>query len=78
MGGMLFLIGLVIGCIGGLWLILVAFKTNPLWGLAVFFIPGVFLIFGIIYWQDASKPFVMTLIGGGLVIAGKFLMPQAG
>jgi hypothetical protein len=74
---MLFLIGLVIGSIGALWLIFVAFKQSPRWGLGALFIPGVFLIFGIIYWQDVSRPFVITLIGVALVIAGRLLMPHA-
>jgi FtsH-binding integral membrane protein len=77
MAVMLFLIGLVIGGIGALWLIFVAFKQNPQWGLGVLFIPGVFLIFGIKYWQNASKPFVIMLIGAALLIAGRLLMPHA-
>jgi hypothetical protein len=77
MAVMLFLIGLVIGSIGALWLIFVAFKQSPLWGPGVLFIPGAFLIFGIIYWQDASKPFVIMLIGAALAIAGRLLMAHA-
>ncbi len=78
MVAMLALIGLAMLIIGGLWLIFVSFKQNPLWGLGVLFIPGVFLIFGIMYWQDgAAKPLIITLLGGAMLIAGMLLMPGA-
>jgi hypothetical protein len=75
---MLFLVGLALGIVGGLWLIFVAFKQNPLWGLGVLFIPGVFVIFGIIYWKyGAAKPLIITILGAALFIAGRLLMPDA-
>ncbi len=73
--GLLVLIaGLIISLIGGIWFLVVAFRESILWGLGCIFIPFVSLFFLIIHWKDASKPFFVSLLGNGIILASIFLM----
>jgi hypothetical protein len=58
-----FYVGLGIFIIGGIGLLISAFKTGIFWGLAVFFIAPVALIYVIVHWQDAKGPFKLQLFG---------------
>lgn len=64
----LFYIGLLLSIIGGIWLLVVAFKTSILWGLGTFFIPFVGLVFVFMHWQVAKKPFLLSLLAVVLLI----------
>lgn len=44
-----------------LWLVVVAFKTHILWGLACLFLPFATAIYGILNWDRAAKPFLAHL-----------------
>ena len=70
----LWILGGVLVVAGGVLFILLAFKENPLWGLAVFFLaPFGGLVFLIKYWTEARKPFFMQTAGVViLVVAGLF------
>ena len=58
------IIGLVIMLIGGLWILIEAFKESVLWGLGcLFFSPLVSLIFVILHWDKAGKPFLLQIVG---------------
>ncbi len=65
--------GVIALLIGGIWLLVVAFQQDVVWGLACLFIPFVSLIFLVKYWEKASRPFAVW--GGGLlgVLLGKFI-----
>ncbi|WP_240776439.1 excalibur calcium-binding domain-containing protein [Nitrincola alkalilacustris] len=56
-------IGLGIFVIGGLGLLIAAFRTSILWGLAVLFIAPVAIIYLIFHWQDAKGPFKLQVFG---------------
>lgn len=49
------------------WLLVVAFQTHILWGLACLFLPFATLIFGILHWNRAAKPFVAHLASSVLI-----------
>ncbi|MBN2369995.1 MAG: hypothetical protein JXO72_05865 [Vicinamibacteria bacterium] len=55
--------GLLIG-IGGLWFLSVAFRYGVLWGLLCIFVPFAFIVFLCTHWNDAKKPFLVSLLGG--------------
>jgi hypothetical protein len=55
--------GLFIG-IGSLWFLSVAFRFGVLWGLLCLFVPFAALIFLITHWDDAKRPFLLSLLGG--------------
>ena len=68
MSGIVFYVGLGIFVIGGIGLLIAAFRTSILWGLAVLFIAPVAIIYLILHWQDAKGPF-KTQVFGFLIMA---------
>lgn len=67
------MLGLAILVIGGLWLIIEAFKTSILWGLGCLIITPVSLVFIFVHWDRAKSPFILQLVGLALIIANAFL-----
>ncbi len=74
-GMMLFGVGLIMGLIGGIWFLVVAFQENVLWGLGCLFVPFVSLIFLIMHCDKAGKPFLIQLAGVVPMVAGVAMMP---
>jgi len=67
-------IGTGLGLLGGIWLLIVAFKESIWWGLGSLFIPFVSLIFVVLHWSVAKTPFLISLLSVVMVIAGAFMM----
>ena len=63
MSEIVFYIGLGIFVIGGIGLLIAAFRTSIIWGLAVLFIAPVAIIYLILHWQDAKGPFKLQVFG---------------
>jgi hypothetical protein len=60
MAGLLLLAAWAMLALGGIMILIAAFRVGILWGLAVLFLPGiVHLIFIIVYWKEA-KPGVFV------------------
>lgn len=57
------LIGIIIIIIGGLGLLIAAFRTSILWGIACLIISPVAIIYVILYWNEAKNPFLLQLSG---------------
>jgi hypothetical protein len=70
-GLVLVLMGAMI--VGGIWLLIVAFSESILWGLGCFFIPFVSLIFVIMHFDKAAKPFGIWLVGLIVMFGGSYL-----
>ncbi|MDF3059508.1 MAG: hypothetical protein K0R17_3723 [Rariglobus sp.] len=70
-------IGAIIALIFGIQLIIVAFQTSVLWGLGYLFVPFVALIFLIMHWSDAKKPFLRSLIAIPFYVVGIILAPAS-
>jgi hypothetical protein len=68
LGMLLLVVGLIIAAVGGIWLLVVAFQESILWGLGSLFIPLVGLVFVIMHWEVAKKPFLINI--GGAVLIG--------
>jgi hypothetical protein len=66
-------IGMGLGLLGGIWLLIVAFKESIWWGLGSLFIPLVSLIFVVLHWSVAKTPFLISLVSIAMVIAGAFM-----
>ena len=58
-----FYVGLGIFIIGGIGLLIAAFRTSVLWGIAVLFIAPVAIIYLILHRQDAKGPFKIQVFG---------------
>lgn len=61
---------------GGIWLIVLAFHRRVLWGLAVLFIPLANLVFTVIDWQHAKRPFFLSLLSLPLCLGAWFAVPK--
>ena len=72
----LLILGMILGVVGGIWLLVVTFKTSVWWGLGSLFIPFVSLIFVIMNWQATKKPFLIQLAGVVLVVIALFNSPE--
>mgnify|MGYP003420903175 FL=1 len=66
-------VGLGIFIIGGIGLLIAAFRTNILWGLAVLLIAPVAVIYLIVHWQDAKGPFKTQIFGFLIVLFSAYL-----
>ncbi|MFA5508165.1 MAG: hypothetical protein WC423_22265 [Vulcanimicrobiota bacterium] len=56
--------------VGGLWILIEAFKTSILWGLGSLFIPFVSLIWLVLHWDRGGKPFFIQLGGVAVMFVG--------
>jgi hypothetical protein len=72
----LFYIGVLISIVAGIWLLVVAFKTSVWWGLGSLLIPFVALVFVIMHWQVAKKPFLWNLLGAVLIVVPVLMNPE--
>ena len=77
MGIALMVLGYIIAAVGGIWLLVVAFKTSIGWGLASLFIPFAGLVFVFTHWDDAKKPFFINLCGIPFIVLGIILAAQS-
>lgn len=71
MGTMLAIIGLIVALVGGIWLLVEAFRESILWGLGALFIPFVGLIFAILHWDKGGKPLLIGIVGNVIMFAGR-------
>lgn len=62
-------VGVLISAIGFFGFLSAAFNVNFLWGLGCFLIPGLSLVFLILNWEVAKRPFIVNLIGTFVVFA---------
>lgn len=69
----LLVVGAVFALIGGIGLLIAAFRQSVLWGLGTLFVPFVGLIFVIVHWSVAKRPFLACLAGYGLIFLGATL-----
>ena len=76
-GMILWGIGGIISLIGGIWFLVVAFRQTIWWGLGSLFIPIVALVFLIMHWGDAAKPFFVSLLGVVIMVVVAVLIPGA-
>lgn len=64
----LFILGVVVNLVGGILLLVAAFKESVLWGLGCLFLPIVPLIFTVTHWSQARVAFLVS--GSGFVMLG--------
>lgn len=73
-GALFVLFGFVLLCIGSIWFIVTAFQESILWGLGVLFFHPVSLIFLILGWERAKRPFFLELLGLGILLFGALVL----
>ncbi len=67
-------LGLVLLVIGGIWFVIAAFREGILWGLGVLFVPFVSLIFLVLGWPEAKRPFFLQLAGLGVILLAALVL----
>ena len=69
-------IGSLIALVYGIILLVKAFQVSILWGLAYLLIPFAALVFIIVHWEVAKKPFLMSLLSIPFIVIGLILAPD--
>jgi hypothetical protein len=64
------LVGALISLLSSLLFLVAAFNTNTLWGLGCIFVPFVSLLFLVLNWDVAKRPFIANIIGTVLMLGG--------
>jgi len=59
----LLIIGLILFIIGGLGLLIAAFKTHILWGVGIIILAPAAVVFTVLHWGVAKNPFLLQLLG---------------
>lgn len=69
--GIIFLsIGFFAMLVGGVMLLVAAFKEDILWGLGVMLVPFANIVFLVKFWSAAKKGFLIQSVGCGMLLAG--------
>lgn len=55
-GFMLMVVGLIAAAIGDIWILVLAFEEDILWGLGSLLLPVVALVYAALHWEDAKTP----------------------
>ena len=66
-------IGYIVMLVGGIMILIAAFKQSVAWGLCSLLIPFVAIVFVIKYWAEAKRGFFIWLIGLPIAIIGGVL-----
>lgn len=72
-GTVLLLVGVGLGFVGGIWFLFSAFQESLGWGFACLLLPLSSLLFLFLHPERAIKPFLVSLVGSGLMFAGFYL-----
>ena len=70
---LLIVVGIIGSLIGGIWFLVVAFQESVLWGLGCLLFTPVALIFLIMHWDEAGKPFLVQFAAAVPLIAGMLM-----
>jgi hypothetical protein len=73
MGLLVLLLGAAVGLVTLVLLVIKAFQTDVLWGIACLVCWPVTLLFVILHWPETKNVFLVQLIGAALIVCG-FLM----
>jgi hypothetical protein len=60
--------------IGGIWLVVLGFRKSVLWGLGVWFVPFVNIIFAAMHWSEAQIAVVLSLLGLVFTVLGVYYL----
>lgn len=66
-------LGLIIAAIGSICFLIATFRVSFMWGLGCFFISPLSLLFLVLHWDVAKKPFFIQLAGIGILFFGVYL-----
>jgi hypothetical protein len=70
LGTILLVVGMIVLLVGGIRFLVVAFQESVGWGLGCLLVPFVSLIFLVMYWDRANRPFFVQLAGAVPLVFG--------
>ncbi|MFC1735679.1 hypothetical protein ACFL1X_06145 [Candidatus Hydrogenedentota bacterium] len=73
-GMLLMVVGGIASFVCGIWLLIEAFKTSIIWGLCYLFVPFAALVFVVMNWEKAKKPFLYGLGAAAVMVLGMIVM----
>lgn len=56
-----------------IWLLVLGFKEHVMWGVAIFFVPGAGLVYGVMRWGKAQEALLLGVVGGLMLVAAVLL-----
>ena len=62
--------------VGGIWLVVLAFRESALWGLAALFVPFGKLAFVVTHWEEAKTPFLTSICATVVLVGIVFAQPD--
>ena len=74
LGITLLVLGGIAAIIGGIMMVVAAFRQSIWWGLAYLFVPVASLVFVFVHWAEAKKGVLINLAGFVLLVGGAFAM----
>jgi hypothetical protein len=76
MGIALLVLGAVAALVGGLMVLVAAFRTGVLWGLACLLVPFAGLVYVLTHWEESRTGFLLNLAGLAVVALGVLFQPS--
>lgn len=73
----LMIIGVILSVIGGVMILIAAFRESVLWGIASLLVPLVALIFVFTHWQETKNGFFYSIVGAALIVAASLMSSHA-
>ena len=67
-------LGILLSVVSSIWLLVLGFRSHVFWGLAIMFLPGASLIYGVLHWGEAQEALLMGVVGGGMLVAASVMM----
>jgi len=68
-------VGLAICFVSYIWVLVIAFKKDILWGIGCLFISVLTLVFLILNWDTCKKAFLTFMVGLFIFLVGMLLFP---
>lgn len=69
------ILGVIVFAVGAIWLLVVAFKVEVPWGVACILIPCASLVFLMVHWDKAWKPFAVKVAGVLIILLAEAVGP---
>jgi hypothetical protein len=73
LGTVLLVLGLAVCTVGGIQILIIAYSKHILWCIGCFLFPVITMLFSILHWSEAKKPFLLYLGGMILTVLGSYL-----
>ena len=66
-------LGFAIFLVGGIGLLIAAFRTSILWGVGCVVIAPAAIIYTVLHWTDAKNPFLLQVSGLAIMLLSSYL-----